>query len=298
MIPAYQAEGFVERAVRSVLAQRPWPPAEVLVVDDGSEDGTTAAAERAGARVLRHDSNRGAAAARETGLRAAAHPWVAFLDADDEWLPAHLATLWPLRHGHVLVTGATVDVDEGGELRVGGIPVDRPLRLRSPKPLVFPQNLIAASGVLVDRGALLAAGGTASEHRLSEDLDTWLRLLARGPGAATSLPVVHYHHHPAQKSRRRQEARAAQRAMAAERTSGWSWSGAQLRRRAAMEGWDDLRLALREGDRSRAGRELLGLLAPRRAVAVLLLLRWRALNRRVGRRHAARLGAGGGQRPE
>src|SRR3954464_2889077 len=101
------------RAVRSAFGQRPDPPAEVVVVDDCSSDATGAAAAAAGARVIRHPVNRGEGGARNTAVREAREPWVALLDSDDEWLPGHLAALWPHREDHV-VLGATA-VASGGD---------------------------------------------------------------------------------------------------------------------------------------------------------------------------------------
>ena len=95
VIPAYNRPDLVGRAVRSALTQRPQPPAEVVVVDDCSSDATGAAARAAGARVIRHEVNRGEGAARNTAIRAARGEWVAMLDSDDEWLDGHLAALWP-----------------------------------------------------------------------------------------------------------------------------------------------------------------------------------------------------------
>ena len=95
IIPAYNRADTVAQAVASALAQHPAPPAEVLVVDDGSADDTAEVAERAGARVVRHAVNQRLGAARNTGLSHATQPWIALLDSDDEWLPHHLASLWP-----------------------------------------------------------------------------------------------------------------------------------------------------------------------------------------------------------
>ncbi len=82
VIPAWNCREQVERAIGH-LRQQTYPAAsfEILVVDDGSEDGTGAAAERLGARVVRHERNRGRVAARETGARAALHETLVFLDA-------------------------------------------------------------------------------------------------------------------------------------------------------------------------------------------------------------------------
>src|SRR3954471_17922408 len=93
VIPAFDRASVLPRALTSIRAQAS-QPAEILVVDDRSSDDTAAVAEQWRARVLRHERNQGAGAARNTALRAAAHDWVAFLDSDDEWLPGHLDRVW------------------------------------------------------------------------------------------------------------------------------------------------------------------------------------------------------------
>lgn len=107
VIPAYRAAAFVGRAVDSVLAQRP-PPAEVIVVDDASPDDIHAALAHhvcAGrVRLLRLSHNQGVAVARNAGIRAAGGDVIAFLDADDVWLPGHLSQA-------LAVLGAHPDVD-------------------------------------------------------------------------------------------------------------------------------------------------------------------------------------------
>ena len=90
VIPTYNRAQFVGRAVVSALAAIA-PGDEVIVVDDGSTDGTEAALApyRDRIRYVRMD-NRGAGAARNRGVREARHPLVAFLDSDDEWMPDKL----------------------------------------------------------------------------------------------------------------------------------------------------------------------------------------------------------------
>lgn len=89
VIPAFDAERTLADALASVFAQTE-PAAEVLVVDDGSSDGTAAlAAAHAGVRLLRQE-RRGPAAARNRGARAARGELLAFLDADDLFLPGKL----------------------------------------------------------------------------------------------------------------------------------------------------------------------------------------------------------------
>lgn len=92
VIPACNAARHLREAIDSALAQT-LPPARVIVVDDGSADATASVARGFGApvEVIAHPRNRGAAAARNTGIAAATAPWVAFLDADDRWLRDKLA---------------------------------------------------------------------------------------------------------------------------------------------------------------------------------------------------------------
>jgi len=96
VIPTYNRGKLIERAVQSVLAQT-YQDLEVIIVDDGSTDDTprvVAALAEEDRRIhyLRHETNRGAQAARNTGIWAAGGEYVAFLDSDDEWLPDKLAT--------------------------------------------------------------------------------------------------------------------------------------------------------------------------------------------------------------
>jgi glycosyltransferase involved in cell wall biosynthesis len=90
IIPAYNAEAFILDAISSIIVQS-YPALEILVVDDGSRDGTVALIERThpNARVIQQ-ANAGAAAARNTGLRAAKGSLICFLDADDGWFPGKL----------------------------------------------------------------------------------------------------------------------------------------------------------------------------------------------------------------
>ena len=92
VIPAYQAEACVARAVASVRAQTRLPR-EIIVVDDGSRDRTADVARSLGATVY-SQTNRGVSAARNTGILRARQPWIALLDADDRWLPDKLAAQW------------------------------------------------------------------------------------------------------------------------------------------------------------------------------------------------------------
>jgi glycosyltransferase involved in cell wall biosynthesis len=92
IVPAYNAEATIETALNSILRQS-YSDIEVIVVDDASDDRTSLVLGKikdSRVRLLRHHRNRGAAAARNTAIRNAKGKYVAFLDADDEWLPEKL----------------------------------------------------------------------------------------------------------------------------------------------------------------------------------------------------------------
>lgn len=98
IMPMLNAARFLEEAIESVLAQDAQESLELLIVDDGSTDGSDAIASRYAKHyperifVLRHPGrvNRGASAARNLGLQCARAPLIGFLDADDVWLPGML----------------------------------------------------------------------------------------------------------------------------------------------------------------------------------------------------------------
>lgn len=100
VIPAYAAERTIARAVGSVIAQS-HQPHEVVVVNDGSRDRTRELVldlQRTHGNILLIDQeNTGVSGARNAGLRAATGSYVAFLDADDEWKPEHLAAFFAYR---------------------------------------------------------------------------------------------------------------------------------------------------------------------------------------------------------
>lgn len=109
VVPTYDREELIERAVRSALDQTV-EVLEVLVVDDASRDGTGRALESLAdprIRYVRHPENRGGARARNTGIDLATGSYVAFLDSDDEWLPGKIE--------------AQLDVFAGAGERVGAV---------------------------------------------------------------------------------------------------------------------------------------------------------------------------------
>lgn len=93
VIPTFNRENTVGRAIESALAQE-FPVSEVIVIDDGSKDGTRKIVESYGAKCRYiYQENAGVSAARNRGVREAGVDWIAFLDSDDYWFPQHLSRL-------------------------------------------------------------------------------------------------------------------------------------------------------------------------------------------------------------
>lgn len=91
VIPAYNRHDTIGRAIESVLAQS-WPPEEIIVIDDGSTDGTDKVVKKFGSSVrYMWQENAGVPCARNRGAREAKCDWVAYLDSDDYWMNDHLA---------------------------------------------------------------------------------------------------------------------------------------------------------------------------------------------------------------
>jgi glycosyltransferase involved in cell wall biosynthesis len=91
IVPVFNGARFLGEAIDSVLAQT-YEPVEIVVVDDGSTDGTARIARSYGDRILYvSQKNAGLGAARNAGIRHTTSPFVAFLDADDRWRPEKLA---------------------------------------------------------------------------------------------------------------------------------------------------------------------------------------------------------------
>jgi len=93
VIPAYNAERYLEEALQSILKQA-YSPLEIIVVNDGSTDTTAAILASYGEKVkVLTQENKGPAAARNAGIKEAHGPVIAFLDADDLWTDNHLASM-------------------------------------------------------------------------------------------------------------------------------------------------------------------------------------------------------------
>ncbi|NQT91367.1 MAG: glycosyltransferase family 2 protein [Lentisphaerae bacterium] len=180
VIPSFNRKHVIRRAVDSALAQTV-PALEVIVVDDGSTDGTSEFLELryghvSSFRCLRQE-NMGVGRARNRGVEEATAEWVVFLDSDDEWYPFRLLRISEALRGEAgldgLGTGMAMDTGTEGDAPVDGDPVVEPYTL---------DRLLLQHGVscclAVRRDVFRALGGFALNF--CEDHDLVLRMLAGG----------------------------------------------------------------------------------------------------------------------
>jgi len=194
VIPTYQRREQVVRAVESVFAQR-CPASEVLVVDDGSTDGTAELLRRRyGERVrVLVQPNRGASAARNRGIAAATGDAVAFLDSDNRWFDRHLAVVTELleRFPEAVLVGTQRAFTFGDEQ-----PADARLTDLAEHLLLRGPAVGLTTSVAVRRRALLDAGAFDEELRYGEDTELFVRLSVLGPMALVSGRTFERGHEP------------------------------------------------------------------------------------------------------
>jgi glycosyltransferase involved in cell wall biosynthesis len=198
IIPAYNAARTITRAVESVRAQTS-PPEAIIVVDDGSSDRTSEVVASLSAVKLVQQKNRGPGAARNRGVGECRSEWLAFLDADDTWLPHKMERQLSL-------------VSEPG---VGVIHCSGPEARRPAPPTVtfddlWKSNCITLSSAVVRRSAFDQVGAFSEEPSLTsvEDYNLWLRIAAAGWRILT-WPETLIHYTPAPDSLSSNEVRFA-----------------------------------------------------------------------------------------
>jgi len=159
VIPAYNAEHFISETIQSILDQT-WPVCEIIVVDDGSSDGTAdVAAKFPKTRVIRRP-NGGQGAARNTGIHAAAGNWIGLLDHDDVWSPEKTE----LQIRHIQADVGVIHGNQFEDIDFG--------------KLWHRQVHIGPSGTLIRKKTLLDVGGFEESRAVMgvEDLNLWLKI--------------------------------------------------------------------------------------------------------------------------
>jgi glycosyltransferase involved in cell wall biosynthesis len=193
VIPAFNAAAFLGEALESVLAQT-YQPLEVIVVDDSSEDETpkVVAAYAGKVTYMRKPHGGGCGGTRNVGIRAASGEWIAFLDADDAWMPDLLEKEVEVaaKTGADLVfcdwrewingrlVGPSHLENTGLKVRLESLAPDGIL-LNPFETFLEVRNYVLPSTVLVKRNALVEIGLFDESIYCTDDLDLWLRLSLR-----------------------------------------------------------------------------------------------------------------------
>lgn len=198
VIPAFNAAALVADAVRSVLEQT-LSPAEVLVVDDGSSDGTAGALAPFGSAVtVVRQEHGGAAAARNLGVSLAAGEYVVLLDADDWWLPERLERLGEAAAQRPDLAVITTDawVDRAGAARLRYTRDCVAFETADQRRAILWHNFVFGHAAL-PRAAWLAAGGMPAGQRIGEDWQLWRRVILDGGRAGmVDEPLAVYRRWP------------------------------------------------------------------------------------------------------
>jgi glycosyltransferase involved in cell wall biosynthesis len=192
IIPAYNSAAFLAEAVGSVLEQS-FQDFEIIIVDDGSNDNTRAVCAQFPTEKVRtiFQKNMGSPGARNTGIHSAAGEYIAFLDADDWFLPDKLALQvqeLDSRRETGLISGGWSTINDRGET----IRVDRPWQVFpniDARLLLYECPLVVHS-VLVRRSWLEKVGQFDASIKYVEDWDLWVRLALAGCKMAWNEALV------------------------------------------------------------------------------------------------------------
>ncbi len=200
IIPTYRAVATIDRALASVAAQSALPR-EVIVIDDGSDDGTFAKVQTWASRlgvsklIAIQENHRGPGATRNRALSESTSEFVAFLDADDEWLPdklekslaiLHQTNSSIISHNYTMVCGEKI-------LNINCAKSYR--RNKNAFVGYFLRGYVATSTVVAKRSTLVAVGGFDPELPSGQDYELWLITLD-SPDARFHIyeePLTRYH---------------------------------------------------------------------------------------------------------
>ena len=201
VIPAFNAARFVATAIESVLDQQYPGEHEIIVVNDGSTDGTGEIVDRYGGSV-RHirQSNQGPATARNTGVIAARHPLVLLLDADDVALPGRLERQAAFMENRpeidICFGNWIVEGEEDDYLARFGLtaPIDAFVEVADPLPRLLARgSFVPTSTVAIRRRTYLECGMQPKGAFYAEDYALWCEVAARGGRfACCGAPLAWY----------------------------------------------------------------------------------------------------------
>ena len=190
IIPTYNRRKWIGRSIRSVLEQT-YPPTEIIVVDDGSSDGSIEyILENFPLVQYVQQSNQGVSSARNRGIRLANSKWIALLDSDDEWTPEKLE-----KQVQAIQEEPDYHFCHTGEIWIrNGVRVNQMKKHQKYGGHIFEKCLdmcrISPSSVLFHKSILEQVGGFDENLRVCEDYDLWLRVTAKYPILYLKEPLI------------------------------------------------------------------------------------------------------------
>ena len=189
IIPTYNRWPMVADAIESVLAQS-YSSFEVIVVDDGSTDGTRDQLSKFGSKIrLIAQQRRGVAAARNLGVGVAKAGYIAFLDSDDLWLPKKLE----IQAAFMNAKGVEICQTEEIWIR-NGVRVNPKAKHQKPSGDIFRRSLelclVSPSAVMMTKALFEETGGFDESFPVCEDYDLWLRVSVASPVSLIPAPLV------------------------------------------------------------------------------------------------------------
>lgn len=203
MIPVYNGERYIRAAVESILNQT-FADFELIIVDDGSSDGTASIlagppiSTDSRVRVIRHKTNRGLSCAHNTSLEAAKGDLIARMDGDDIAYPDRLEqqVRYMREHPECVLLGSAVDVlcPAGLKLFTKHLPCDHETITR--RFWSGDSQAVMHPAAMMRREAMQRVGGYREEFASVEDIDLYLRLLPHGCVANLPEPLLGYRQHP------------------------------------------------------------------------------------------------------
>jgi glycosyltransferase involved in cell wall biosynthesis len=202
IIPVYNRMATIERAIDSVLSQTV-TPYELIVVNDGSTDGTEQILKRYSDRIIIiTQGNRGVSAARNAGIKIAKGDWIALLDSDDEWLPKKMEYAVEF-----IRENRQSKIFQTEEIWVrNGKRVNPKVKHKKNSGMIFKESLslclISPSAVVIKKELLDEVGGFDENLAVCEDYDLWLRITKKYPaGLDERMGIIKYGGHEDQLSR-------------------------------------------------------------------------------------------------
>ena len=197
VIPTYNRREMVRDAIDSVLAQT-LQPAQIVLVDDGSKEDYGPSLARYGKRITYHrQENGGLSAARNTGIRLAGEPYIAFIDDDDVWHPRKLELQMRAMQRDPEISLLGTDQFDWPAAQFPAIPESADARVaRVTWEQLIVRTLIPISSVLVRRDLLDRVGLFDMTLRISQDRDLFLRVSEVAKVAMIQLPLLGYRDTP------------------------------------------------------------------------------------------------------